>query len=101
VRSGVSVDGICAGTDEVAFGALNCLHRHGFDLPGDVAVASIDNLENSAFTIPSLTTVDVPKHDIGFHPVDILASDKAGSPSPGFAITVPTWLIVRESSSTR
>jgi LacI family transcriptional regulator len=98
LRAKQPIDAICAGSDEVAIGVLKCLHQHGLLIPQDVAVASIDNIDVSAFTVPALTTVDVPKHEIGLHTIDILASDKPRRGSSGFAITVPTQLVVRESS---
>jgi LacI family transcriptional regulator len=94
-----AIDAICAGTDEVAIGVLHCLHHHGFSVPETIAVGSIDNLDTSAFTIPSLTTIDVPKQAIGFHTIDILVSDKPTNPTSAFSITLPTQLIVRESTS--
>jgi len=99
IAADLSFDAICAGTDEVAIGILKCLHQNGFDVPRDVALASIDNLDISAFTIPALTTIDVPKREIGLHAVDLLVSNNAWKGSSAFAITVPTQLIVRESSS--
>jgi LacI family transcriptional regulator len=45
IQSGVPIDGICAGTDEVGIGVLNCLYQHGLSVPDKIAVASIDNLE--------------------------------------------------------
>jgi LacI family transcriptional regulator len=92
------IDAICAGTDEVAIGALNFLHKRGIRVPQDIAVASIDNLDISAFVVPSLTTVDVPKREIGVHAIDILSMEKPLRETSAFAITVPTRLIVRESS---
>ncbi|MBI5929845.1 MAG: LacI family DNA-binding transcriptional regulator [Chloroflexi bacterium] len=97
LTSGMQVDAICSGTDEVSIGILNCLHKHGVAVPHTVALASIDNLDIAAYTVPPLTTVDVPKREIGYHTVDILISDKANS---DFAITLPTRLIIRESSVT-
>jgi LacI family transcriptional regulator len=99
IRSGLPVDAICAGTDEVAIGVLNCLYRNGFRVPHDIAIASIDNIDISGFMIPSLTTIDVPKHEIGLHAIDILVSDDVWKGSSAFAITVSTHLIVRESTS--
>ncbi len=98
LASGVPVDAICSGTDEVSIGILNCLHRRGFAVPKDIALASIDNLDIAAYTVPPLTTVEVPKREIGYHAVDILTSDKATYDVAGYAITLPTRLIVRESS---
>ncbi len=101
MMSGLSIDAICAGTDEVAIGVLSSLHTRGIQVPGDIAIASIDNLEIAPFTIPALTTVDVPKREIGLHAVDVLTSDKLRPDSPAFAITVQTQLVVRDSSIAR
>ncbi|MBZ0284038.1 MAG: LacI family transcriptional regulator [Anaerolineae bacterium] len=98
IQSGVKLDAICAGTDEVAVGILHCLHKYNLQVPDDVAVASIDNLDISAFTIPALTTVDVPKQEIGFHAVETLISNDPRKNASAFAITVHTELVVRESS---
>ena len=98
LRSERQFDAICTGTDEVAIGMLNCLHQHGLRVPFDIAIASIDNIEISMYTIPSLTTVNIPKQEIGIHAVDILMSEKTQRGSSAFTITVPTELIVRESS---
>ncbi len=99
IRSGWPIDGLCIGADEVAFGVLNCLYQRGLRVPDDIAIASIDNLEMSAFTVPPLTTVDVPKHEMGLHAIDILVSDQTWKGrTPAFTITVPTQLIVRETS---
>jgi LacI family transcriptional regulator len=98
IQSGRPLDAICAGTDEVAIGVLNGLHKHGLSVPDDIAVASIDNLDISAFLIPSLTTVDVPKYDIGLHAIDILTHEPPNRGGSAFVMTIPTRLIVRESS---
>jgi LacI family transcriptional regulator len=92
------IDAICTGTDEVAIGVLNLLHKRGIRVPQDIAVASIDNLDISAFAVPALTTVDVPKREIGVHAIDILSMEKPLRDTSAFSITVPTRLIVRESS---
>ncbi|MBK8137214.1 MAG: LacI family DNA-binding transcriptional regulator [Anaerolineae bacterium] len=96
--SGLEVDAIFTGTDEVAVGVLNGLHRRDITIPGQIALASIDNLDIAAFTIPALTTMDVPKNEIGQHAVEILLADTARRGASAFSITVPTRLIVRESS---
>jgi LacI family transcriptional regulator len=98
IRQGVSIDAVCAGTDEVAVGVLKSLHQHRLVVPGEVAIASIDNLDIAQFTIPSLTSVDVPKNQIGLLAVDLLTSSDPWKAKSAFAVTVPTQLIVRESS---
>ncbi len=99
-RTGVPVDAICTGTDEVAIGVLKYLHEHGIHVPQDVAVASIDNLDISAYLIPSLSTVDIPKNEIGQQAVNALLTQQANGNSAAISITVRTQLIVRDSTST-
>lgn len=91
-------DAIVAGTDEVATGILKHLHESHVHVPKDIALASIDNIDLSRFTIPSLTTVDIPRDQIGFHAIDILVADNRRKEASAFTITVPTHLIVRQSS---
>ncbi|MEO8607949.1 MAG: LacI family DNA-binding transcriptional regulator [Chloroflexota bacterium] len=98
IRTGLTFDGICVGTDETAIGVMKCLHEHHLAVPKDVGVASIDNIDISMFVVPALTTIDVPKHQIGVHAVDILVSGPPTKGSPAFAINVPIQLIIRESS---
>ncbi len=93
-----SPNAIVAGTDEVAVGILKCLHEHQIAVPKDVVLASIDNIDLSRFTIPSLTTVDIPRDQIGFHAIDILIADTYRRGASAFAITVPTQLVIRGSS---
>lgn len=89
---------LLAGTDEVAIGILKCLSEHNLAVPNDVLLASVDNIELSRFTIPALTTVDIPKDEIGFHAVDILIADHHRKGAASFAITVPIQLVIRDSS---
>ena len=99
LHQGTQVDAICCGTDEVAMGVLKCLHENQRLVPDEIAVASIDNLDIARFTTPALTSVDVAKEQIGLHAVDLLVSQDPWQATSAFAVTVPTRLIVRESSA--
>jgi LacI family transcriptional regulator len=86
-----------AGSDEVAFGVLKALHGLNVPVPGQVALVSIDNIDLSSFVSPALTTVHVPKEDMGLYAVQVLMdySTRRGSLPP--SIILPTTLIIRES----
>ncbi|HEX2908858.1 MAG TPA: LacI family DNA-binding transcriptional regulator [Phototrophicaceae bacterium] len=101
LHSGLKIDAICSGTDEGAVGILHCLHQHNLPVPQAVAVASIDNVDIAAFTIPPLTTIDIPKREIGLLTIETLVSNNFLKSSPAVSITVKTRLIVRESSLVR
>jgi DNA-binding LacI/PurR family transcriptional regulator len=50
-------DAVFAFNDTLAIGALRSLRHHGIDVPGTVAVAGIDDIDEATYTTPSLTTV--------------------------------------------
>lgn len=73
VESGVEFDGVFCVTDTVALGLLRGLADAGVRVPEDVLVIGFDNIEEAAFNVPSLSTVD-PDHDLmAKTAVDLLA----------------------------
>ena len=83
-------------SDEVAIGAITALAELGMRVPHDVAIASIDDVEFAEFYQPRLTSVHVPKEQMGAHAVRMLQDNNSTSTDP-VSIVVPTELIVRES----
>ncbi|MFJ2817264.1 LacI family DNA-binding transcriptional regulator [Streptomyces sp. NPDC091279] len=59
---GLDVDGVFCVTDTVATGVLRGLADAGVRVPDEVKVIGFDNVEQSAYTVPSLSSVD-PDHD--------------------------------------
>jgi DNA-binding LacI/PurR family transcriptional regulator len=51
--------------DMLAIGVLQGLHSAGFSVPGDFSVVGFDNIVFSAYTNPTLTTLEQPKRYIG------------------------------------
>ena len=89
-------DGIFCGKDDVAAGAIEALHRLGVDVPGKVMVVGYSDFPLAAGLNPPLTTVRVPRFDIGLRAVDVLA--RAIQAGPGCApirVVLPPELVVR------
>ncbi|HLU11210.1 MAG TPA: substrate-binding domain-containing protein [Oceanobacillus sp.] len=90
-------DAIVCASDRIAIGAIQWLHQHNYHVPEDIAVTGFDNIAESAFTAPSLTTVHVHKQLMGE-----LAAERAvkriNNPDeiPLF-IQTPTHLVIRQS----
>ncbi|WP_243740718.1 LacI family DNA-binding transcriptional regulator [Streptomyces sp. 8K308] len=61
-ESGLEFDGVFCVTDSLAMGVLRGLADAGVRAPDQVKVIGFDNVEESEFFIPSLSTVD-PDHD--------------------------------------
>ena len=58
--------------DAMAFGALNELMRRNIQVPQEVQVVGFDNVPDSEFTQPALTTIDPQIADYARHAVDML-----------------------------
>jgi DNA-binding LacI/PurR family transcriptional regulator len=56
---------VIAISDKTAFGAMEAIREAGLHIPNDIAIGSIDNTLESGYTRPPLTTVHIPKYDIG------------------------------------
>nr|WP_255621940.1 LacI family DNA-binding transcriptional regulator [Tessaracoccus sp. OS52] len=59
------IDGILAGSDRIAVGALTALRLAGRRVPEDVSVIGFDNHPFAATSTPPLTTIEQPLHDEG------------------------------------
>jgi DNA-binding LacI/PurR family transcriptional regulator len=92
-------DAVFCFNDELALGALHALRRRGVQVPGDVAVAGFDDVEDGRYSSPSLTTVGPDKKLIADTAVELLSQRLVeGSEAPARDVTVPFQLVVREST---
>ena len=56
---------VFAGNDLMAIGALHAAREAGRRVPGDVALIGYDDIPEAAVTSPALTTIAVPKYEMG------------------------------------
>jgi LacI family repressor for deo operon, udp, cdd, tsx, nupC, and nupG len=89
---------VLCGNDEMAFGAVKALHKHGLSVPADVSIVGFDDLNMAAFYNPPLTTVHIPRHDIGRRAAAELIELLAGRSVTQEAV-LPTRLMIRESTA--
>ena len=89
----------CA-NDAMAAGVLLALHRAGLAVPGDVSVVGYDDLPNSQYTIPPLTTVRQPIYEMGRHAADRVIDQIEGTRKEPVHTKLDVELVMRESCST-
>jgi LacI family transcriptional regulator len=51
--------------DDLAIGALRAIYDQGLRVPEDIALVGFDDIEYAAHTTPPLTTIAVPKEEMG------------------------------------
>ena len=86
-----------ADNDIIAIGAMKALKEAGLRIPQDVSVVGFDNLPMCAMMQPAMTTIQVPKRQLGKYAVNLLIQ-RIGEPAEDFVkIEVGTHLIKRES----
>ncbi|HEY6746278.1 MAG TPA: LacI family DNA-binding transcriptional regulator [Mycobacteriales bacterium] len=94
-------DALFCFNDLLALGALRALHEAGLRVPDDVAVVGFDDIEETRYSTPSLSTVSPAKDGIAGTAVDLLVARlaaQAGAPSPPRRVVAAHTLAVRESS---
>ncbi|WP_345762392.1 LacI family DNA-binding transcriptional regulator [Diaminobutyricibacter sp. McL0608] len=101
IESGRSFDAVFALNDELALGALRVLNQANIRVPEQVAVIGFDNLIESQFAMPSLSTIDPGRSAIAEKAVAALIErigDRDGAVGPPRQIEVPFSLMEREST---
>ena len=99
------MDAIFAGNDQMALSVLQMAHRRGLRVPQDLAVIGFDNMAESAYFWPALSTINHSLYELGCRAVqetveqiEAVRRDERLEPQN---ILLSPDLIVRESSVVR
>jgi phosphoserine phosphatase RsbU/P len=90
------LDAIVAANDATALGTLEELENLGIRVPDQIAVIGFDDIEESRFTVPSLTTVRQPLYEQGRDAVRMVLDQLNGGALPERVVR-RTELVTRRS----
>jgi len=97
--SGFRPTAVLAVNDFMAVGALRELRDSGFEVPRDVSLIGFDNIELAEYLSPALTTINIPRRQIGEIIFDALTrAPKKGDPF-GRRIQLDPELVLRDSTA--
>jgi len=99
-RGAARPDAVFAFNDTLALGALRALLRCGVRVPSDIAVVSIDDINEAAYATPSLTSIAPDLDVLAEEALTLLDEQMAlrSSDRPPRQVWVPFGLTVREST---
>lgn len=94
-----NVTAVFACNDAMAIGVLHYLNDNGYKVPQDVSLVGFDDVEADIMLHPPLTTIRVPKIEMGVEALKLIVSSVKSKKSSPKKVLVSVELIVRESSS--
>jgi LacI family transcriptional regulator len=102
LQSYPEMDAVFVGNDQMALSVLQVANRRGIRIPHDLAVVGFDNITESAYFWPALTTINHNQHELGcravqelVNQVEALHRNEKIEPQN---ILLLTELVIRESS---
>lgn len=89
---------VFAVSDKAAFGAIDAIRDAKLRIPEDISIVGIDDVAESAYQNPPLTTYHVPKHKLGETAVRVM-EDILHANIPPVRILVSGSLVLRASTA--
>jgi len=80
--SGAEFDGLVAFNDSMALGAMRVMQEAGLRIPQDVAVIGYDDIDETRYTLPTLSTIDPGRDEIAEVAVRFLLERIANPAAP-------------------
>jgi DNA-binding LacI/PurR family transcriptional regulator len=93
-----AVTAIFVSNDQMALGLLRALHEHGREIPRQVSVVGFDDIPESQYFLPPLTTVRQPFAEVGRGSLRLLLEVMDGSAQAPQQLAIAPELVVRRST---
>lgn len=90
---------IFAGSDSIAVGVLREARRRGIHVPEELSLVGFDGTALAEDSVPALTSVAQPLHDMGRTALRTLLRQARGEELDSHRVELATQLVVRESTA--
>lgn len=90
-------DAVITANDNMAIGAYRAIQEAGLSVPGDIAVASYNDIPVAQFLNPPLSTMRIPSEAIGETAVDLMI-ERLNGREYAKHVTIPSTMIWRAST---
>ena len=89
---------IFSANDQMAIGAIKALKEAGLSIPEDVSVIGVDGIYVTTLIDPPLTTVELPRFDMGYRAGELLMEMIGKNSRRGKHIEMEGKMIIRKST---
>jgi len=96
---GDSFTAVTAGNDLLALGCMDALREAGHRVPADVSVTGYDDMLFLERMVPALTTVHVPKYEMGSQAIKALLAIASGDGRNPVVLKMQPNLVIRGSTA--
>ena len=90
---------VFCGNDVTAIGVVRAIEKKGLKIPEEISIISIDDIDMASYIKPSLSTIHVPKAELGQYAVKMLVDKIETGRKMPVKLELPFELIIRESCS--
>ncbi|MEG0962126.1 MAG: LacI family DNA-binding transcriptional regulator [Lachnospiraceae bacterium] len=97
IRGKADISAIFCANDATAIGAIHALKEHGFRIPEDISIISVDDIDTAQYLSPMLTTVHIPTEDLGKMAAKTLLDRIEGGHRLPVKISLPFYIAKRDS----
>ncbi|MBY6537839.1 LacI family DNA-binding transcriptional regulator [Rhodococcus sp. BP-349] len=95
------VDAVMCGNDVIAVGVYDVCREQGRTVPGDIGLTGFDDMSFSSAGPLQLTTITVPREEMGRRGTELLLDRIDGSTAPTQHVILPHVLRIRETTAPR
>ena len=90
---------LVAGSDLIALGCLDAIKEAGLSVPGDISVVGNNDIPMLERMSPSLTTISIPKYEMGAQAAKILLDIIDASSTEPVVMKMRPKMVVRDSTA--
>lgn len=99
--TGKAPTAVFVASDTVALGSIRAITERRLRIPDDIAVFGFDNIVESSYTTPPLSTMSFPVEEHGKRSGELLLEVMGGGVTSPRHMTTPVQMVIRESTAVR
>lgn len=97
LQSRHDISAVFCPNDITAIGAIKAIQEQGYSIPQEISIISIDDIDTAQYLTPMLTTVHIPREELGQMAAKILIDRIEGGHHLPMKVQLPFYIAQRES----